>query len=76
MDLAKKDGVETELVSGVTSYDAAAARLGIALCEGGEELHIGTAWSSRQMYMQYLTAECRMKSCFTVQMRSLKTGST
>lgn len=33
-------GYETEMVSGVTSFCAVAARLNVALCEGGEPLYI------------------------------------
>ena len=33
-------GFDVEMVSGVTSFCAAAARLGCSLAEGGEELHI------------------------------------
>ena len=42
---ATADGVRVELVSGVTSYQAVAARLGISLCEGDEELHVATGQS-------------------------------
>lgn len=62
MEIAKKDGFETELVSGVTSYDAAAARLGIALCEGEEELHIGTAQSDLEELIKLPGTKIIMKS--------------
>ena len=39
---AESDGIMVETVSGVTSFLASASRLGISLCEGKEELHIGT----------------------------------
>lgn len=45
LDKAKADGMPVATVSGVTSYNSVAARLGIALCEGDEELHIGTGAS-------------------------------
>ena len=38
--LAEADGYAVEIVSGVPSFCAAAARLGIGLAENGEELHI------------------------------------
>ena len=38
--LLEADGYETELVSGIPSFCAAAARLGIPLAEGNEELHV------------------------------------
>jgi len=37
---AKKDGANIRIINGITSFCAFAARLGIALCEGGEELHV------------------------------------
>lgn len=37
-DLVRHRGYETEIVPGVTSFCAAAAKLGIALCEGPERL--------------------------------------
>ena len=39
---AAADGFRVETISGVASFLAAASRLGISLCEGNEELHIGT----------------------------------
>lgn len=42
LDKVKSDGTTVEIISGITSYNAIAARLRIALCEGDEELHIGT----------------------------------
>lgn len=33
-------GYETEIIPGITSFCASAARLNIPLCEGGEEVHI------------------------------------
>lgn len=38
--IVKKDGYKTEIVSGVPSFCAAAARLGIPLTEGRELLHV------------------------------------
>lgn len=38
--IVKKDGYQTEIVSGVPSFCAAAARLGIPLAEGKEMLHV------------------------------------
>lgn len=43
--LASADGARVEAVSGIASYHAAAARLGIALCEQDEQLHIATGTS-------------------------------
>ena len=40
--LAAAENFQVKTVSGVASYQAAAASLGISLCEGDEELHIGT----------------------------------
>lgn len=37
-DLVRERGFQTEIVPGVTSFCAAAAKLGIALCEGSERL--------------------------------------
>ena len=39
---ASSEGFRTETVSGIASFCAAAAALGLDLCEGDEELHIGT----------------------------------
>ena len=39
-DLVLERGYEAEIIPGVTSFCAAAARLGQALCEGPEQLHI------------------------------------
>lgn len=39
-DLARKDGIETHSISGITSLTACANRLGISLCEGREQLHV------------------------------------
>ena len=39
-DMVCARGYETELVAGVTSFCASAAKLGISLCEGGERLLI------------------------------------
>lgn len=39
-ELAKKDGIKTQAVSGVSSINACANRLGITLCEAGTQLHV------------------------------------
>ena len=39
-DRVKEMGYKAEIVSGITSFSAAAARLGISLCEWSEPLHI------------------------------------
>lgn len=39
-DLVRERGYEAEIIPGVTSFCAAAARLGQALCEGSEQLHV------------------------------------
>ncbi len=38
--IMEEDGYETELVPGITSFCAAAARVGIPLCEWNEPLHV------------------------------------
>lgn len=38
--LVKKKGYEAEVIPGVPSFCAAAAALGVPLCEGGEALHV------------------------------------
>ena len=38
--LAKEEGIEVKIISGINSFTASAARLGISLCDGDEELHI------------------------------------
>ena len=40
LERAQREGFPTEIVSGVTSFSDVAARLGISLCEGDEDLHI------------------------------------
>lgn len=62
LTLAQNEGFETEIVSGVTSYAAVAARLGIALCEGGEELHIGTSQSDMETFIEMPGTRIIMKS--------------
>jgi len=42
--LMEEDGYQTELVSGITSFTAAAARLNVSLCEWNEVLHIVPAF--------------------------------
>lgn len=61
-ELAKNDGFETGLISGVTSYNAVAASLGIVLCEGDEELHIGTAKSNLEQFADLPGTRIIMKS--------------
>ncbi len=39
-ELAKKDGIKTVAVSGVSSITACANRLGLTLCDGKEQLHV------------------------------------
>lgn len=39
---AAEEGLKTETVSGISSWQAAAARLGLTLCEGDEPLHVGS----------------------------------
>ena len=39
-ELAKKDGIKTMAVSGVSSITACANRLGLTLCDGKEQLHV------------------------------------
>ncbi|MDO4890797.1 MAG: precorrin-2 C(20)-methyltransferase [Coriobacteriaceae bacterium] len=39
-DLVLERGYEAQIIPGVTSFCAAAARLGRALCEGSEQLHV------------------------------------
>lgn len=39
-DLAREDGVEVGVVSGISSLTACANRLGMTLCEGDEQLHV------------------------------------
>ena len=39
-DLAQKDGIKTEAVSGVSSITACANRLGVTLCDAGIQLHV------------------------------------
>lgn len=39
-ELAQKDGIRTQAVSGVSSITACANRLGITLCDAGTQLHI------------------------------------
>jgi precorrin-2/cobalt-factor-2 C20-methyltransferase len=38
--IMEEDGYETELVPGITSFCAAAARVGVPLCEWNEPLHV------------------------------------
>ena len=38
--LAKEEGIEVKTISGINSFTASAARLGISLCDGDEELHV------------------------------------
>ena len=39
-DLAQKDGIKTQAVSGISSITACANRLGVTLCEAGTQLHV------------------------------------
>ena len=45
LDKARQDQLNFEVISGIPSFCASAACLGITLCEGSEELHIGTGQS-------------------------------
>lgn len=45
-DIVRARGYDTEVVPGVTSFSAAAARLGIALCEGPERLIVAPVLAS------------------------------
>lgn len=45
-DIVAARGYETEIVPGVTSFSACAARLGIALCEGPERLIVAPVMAS------------------------------
>ena len=45
-DLVVARGYEAEIIPGVTSFSAAAAKLGIALCEGPERLIVAPAMAS------------------------------
>ena len=40
MKLAKADGIEVEIVNGITSFCGSAASSGVLLCEGDENVHI------------------------------------
>ncbi|SDB05410.1 precorrin-2/cobalt-factor-2 C20-methyltransferase [Pseudobutyrivibrio sp. YE44] len=40
MKLAKADGIEVEIINGITSFCGSAAASGILLCEGEEDVHI------------------------------------
>ena len=39
-NLAQKDGIKTQAVSGVSSINACANRLGVTLCEAGTQFHV------------------------------------
>lgn len=49
LQLAAADGIETELVSGITSFCAAAAACGRVISEGGEDIHILAGFSPEKM---------------------------
>lgn len=62
LEKARSDGFDAEIVSGISSYHAAAARLGIALCEGEEELHIGTGHSNIEELLELPGTKIIMKA--------------
>ena len=49
LELAAADGIETEIVSGITSFCAAAAACGRVISEGGEDIHILAGFSPEKM---------------------------
>lgn len=61
-NFAVRDHYQTEIISGVTSYDALAASLGIILCEGNEELHIGTSQSNIEKLVKLSGTKIIMKT--------------
>ena len=60
--ILEKQGYEVELVSGVPSFCAAAARLGISLAEKEEELHIIPAVYGLEEKLEYPGRHVLMKS--------------
>jgi precorrin-2/cobalt-factor-2 C20-methyltransferase len=55
-------GYETSIVEGVPSFCAAAARLGISLCEGAQALHVIPATYQYENYTQLPGTKVLMKS--------------
>ena len=60
-DLARAEGFPVETVNGIASFLAAAAVLGISLCEGNEELHIGTGQSDPEALLSLPGTKVFMK---------------
>ena len=65
--ILKKEGYDVELVSGVPSFCAAAARLGISLAEKEEELHIIPAVYGLDEKLEYPGRHVLMKSAGCIQ---------
>jgi len=64
--ILEKEGYEVELVSGVPSFCAAAARLGISLAEKEEELHIIPAVYGLEEKLEYPGRHVLMKSAGSI----------
>lgn len=62
MKLAKKDGIEVELINGITSFTGAAASAGILLCEGDENVHIISGQGDLDDELQMSGTKIIMKS--------------
>ncbi len=58
----EKAGFSVEMVSGVTSFCAAAARLGCSLAEGGEELHVIPSSYGAEEALHYPGVKVLMKA--------------
>jgi len=55
-------GYETQIIEGITSFCAAAARLNISLCEGSDMLHIIPATYEEEDYLSLKGTKVLMKS--------------
>ncbi len=62
MKLAKADGIEVEIINGVTSFCGSAAASGILLCEGDEDVHIISGQSNIDESLMLSGTKVIMKS--------------